>query len=60
MALDSTRFTAPPHGAWLALEHKAVAYNIKVLSSPTRTRPSPSSSHSTRSHTVPTLVDDGH
>ena len=62
MALDFYHGHGSPYSwrVWLALEHKAIAYNLKVLSfANNETRTAEFIAINPRHH-VPTIVDDGH
>jgi glutathione S-transferase len=62
MALDFYHGHGSPYSwrVWLALEHKAVPYNLKVLSFQDKDTAKPEFVALNPRHTVPTVVDDGH
>jgi len=62
MALDFYHGHGSPYSwrVWLALEHKAVAYNLKLLSFSDKATSKPEFIALNPRHTVPTVVDDGH
>ena len=62
MALDFHHGHGSPFSwrVWLALEHKAVAYNLKVLSFADKDTTKPEFVRLNPRHTVPTIVDDGY
>ena len=62
MALDFYHGHGSPFSwrVWLALEHKAVPYNLKVLSFSDKDTTKPEFVALNPRHTVPTIVDDGH
>ncbi len=61
MALDFYHGHGSPYSwrAWLALEHKQVAYNLKVLSFQNQDTTKPEFVAINPRHQVPTIVDDG-
>jgi glutathione S-transferase len=62
MALDFYHGHGSPYSwrVWLALEHKQVPYNLKVLSFANQDTRKPEFVAINPRHTVPTIVDDGH
>jgi glutathione S-transferase len=62
MALDFYHGHGSPFSwrVWLALEHKAVPYNLKVLSFADKDTTKPEFVALNPRHTVPTIVDDGY
>ncbi len=62
MALDFYHGHGSPYSwrVWLALEHKKVPYNLKVLSFQNEDTRKPEFIAINPRHTVPTIVDDGH
>jgi glutathione S-transferase len=62
MALDFHHGQGSPFSwrVWLALEHKAVPYNLKVLSFSDKDTTKPEFVRLNPRHTVPTIVDDGY
>lgn len=62
MALDFYHGHGSPFSwrVWLALEHKGIAYNLKVLSFSDKDTTKPEFVALNPRHTVPTLVDDGY
>jgi glutathione S-transferase len=62
MALDFYHGHGSPYSwrVWLALEHKQVPYNLKVLSFQNQDTRKPEFVAINPRHTVPTIVDDGH
>ncbi len=62
MALDFYHGHGSPYSwrVWLALEHKQVPYNLKVLSFADKDTTKPEFVAINPRHTVPTIVDDGH
>jgi glutathione S-transferase len=62
MALDFYHGHGSPFSwrVWLALEHKAVPYNLKVLSFSDKDTTKPEFVRLNPRHTVPTIVDDGY
>src|SRR5688572_21061647 len=61
MALDFYHGHGSPYSwrVWLALEHKALAYNLKVLSFQNQDTTKPEFVAINPRHQVPTIVDDG-
>ena len=61
MALDFYHGHGSPYSwrVWLALEHKGIAYNLKVLSFADKDTTKPEFVALNPRHTVPTIVDDG-
>jgi glutathione S-transferase len=62
MALDFYHGHGSPYSwpVWLALEHKAIPYNLKVLSFQNKDTTKPEFVALNPRHTVPTIVDDGY
>jgi len=62
MALDFYHGHGSPYSwrVWLALEHKKIPYNLKVLSFQNEDTRKPEFVAINPRHTVPTIVDDGH
>lgn len=62
MALDFYHGHGSPYSwrVWLALEHKGIAYNLKVLSFADKDTTKPGFVAINPRHTVPTIVDDGY
>ena len=62
MALDFYHGHGSPYSwpVWLALEHKAVPYQLKVLSFQNKETTKPEFVALNPRHTVPTIVDDGY
>jgi glutathione S-transferase len=62
MALDFYHGHGSPYSwrVWLALEHKAVPYNLKVLSFQDKDTTKPEFVALNPRHIVPTIVDDGY